>query len=549
MARNPPIAATLLPDPGRLRLEYIRSEQNSITMVVATTADQAVCPRCQQASRRRHSRYRRMLADLPWNGVAVRLQLESRRFFCPTPTCARRIFTERLPGIVAPYARRTMRLTQVLEVVGFALGGEAGARVLAQLTMAVSPDTVLRVLRRAVLPSSATPRVLGIDDFAFRRGRRYGTLLVDLERHCPVDLLPDRAAATVASWLRDHPGVEIVTRDRAEAYAEGIRQGAPEAVQVADRFHLVLNVSDALYDLFNRQRRHLPEIGSANEAQSSEDQQNGCWVGSDGTSPLVGSQTEREAQQTRRTQRRDRYDRLLALREQGVSIAEAAAQVGIGKRTAQRWITAGGFPERKVRRRSASSLDAYQEYIQRRWNEGCHNRTQIWREIGDQGYRGSYMSVYQYLVRLQVGAVTTGGGAHAPPRSWRLSPRQATWLLLRREDTLDAQDRQRLAVLREGCADAQVAYPLVQDFLALIRERKHAEFDRWVRAARESGLAEVERFAVGLQRDEAAVRAALRLKHSNGQTEGRVNKLKLLKRQMYGRGGFDLLRQRVLHAA
>lgn len=199
---------------------------------------------------------------MPWNGVAVRLQLTVHRFFCTTEGCPRQIFAERLPTIAALHARHTVRLTQAFELIGFALGGEAGARVLAGLAMTVSPDTVLRLIRRALLPPRGTPRVLGIDDFAFRRGRRYGTILVDLERHCRVDLLPDRTAETVASWLRDHPGIEIVVRDRAEAYAGGVTQGTSSAVQVADRFHLVKNLSEALQDLFNRQRQHLPTIRS-----------------------------------------------------------------------------------------------------------------------------------------------------------------------------------------------------------------------------------------------------------------------------------------------
>jgi transposase len=239
----------------------------------------------------------------------------------------------------------------------------------------------------------------------------------------------------------------------------------------------------------------------------------------------------------------------MALREQGVSIREAAHRVGIGKRTANRWIGAGAFPERKVRRRTASAIDEYRDYIQQRWDQGCRNRTQLWRELCEQGYEGSYPSVYQYLLRLQAGALTPDGGAQAAPsRKRRLSPRQAVWLLLRPEDALDADDRELLAALRDTCSDAVVASPLVQDFLVLLRERKHEEFDRWVRTAQQSGLPELARFAGGLRRDEAAVRAALALEHSNGQTEGQVNRLKVIKRAMYGRGNFDLLRQRVLHA-
>jgi len=541
------MSGTVLLDPSRLKLDVFRTDRSSITAVMASRSTNASCPLCGIPSSRVHSRYVRILADLPWHDVAVFVHLTVQRFFCETAGCARRIFAERLPGIVAPYARRTARLSEALEFIGFVLGGEAGARVLRRLAMCGSPDTLLRAVRRATLPEPAIPRILGVDDFAFRRGRRYGTLLVDLERRCRVDLLPDRTAETLASWLRERPGVEIIARDRAGAYADGIAQGAPQAVQVADRFHLAKNLGDTLYDLFNRQRRHLPMVtrrsplGAVREGDGQET--------TGGASPLATSQAQKQGQCKRRDQRLERYQHLMALRERGASVQEAAHRVGIGKRTANRWIAAGRFPERKIRQRTASTIDTYTDYIQRRWDEGCRNRTQIWREICEQGYEGSYPSVYQYLVRVQAGAVTPAGATLAPGAARRrLSPRQAVWLLLRPEDTLDADDCTLLAELQHVCKDAAAAHPLAQDFLALLRERKHDEFDHWVTAAQESGLPELERFALGLRRDAAAVRAALSVEHSNGQTEGQVNRLKVIKRAMYGRGNFDLLRQRVLHA-
>jgi transposase len=542
------MAATLLLDPSRLTLDLIRADRSSITVLMVTTATSASCPFCGDSSTRIHSRYVRTLADLPWHGVAVSVQLTVRRFFCEAAACSRGIFAERLPRVVAPYARRTARLSEALELIGFALGGEAGARVLRRLAMRGSPDTLLRAVRAASVPQRPTPRVLGVDDFAFRRGRRHGTILIDLERHCGVDLLPDRSAESLVTWLRAHPGVEIVTRDRAGAYAEGIARGAPEAMQVADRFHLAKNLGDALHDLFNRQRASLPRVQSLAEPDTADGSP--CVVGSDAASPLATSRGQKQAQREQRATRLERYQQLMGLRARGMSIQEAATQVGIGKRTAQRWISAGAFPERTIRCRSSSELDGYAEYVQQRWSEGCRNRTQIWREICDHGYAGAYPSVYHYLIRLEVGALTPIGEKSSPRATQRpLSPRHATWLLLRDKESLNAEDRALITELKRVCPDAAAAHPLGQDFLALLHERTDERFARWLDAAHQSGLPELERFATGLQRDEDAVRAALRMVYNNGQTEGQVNRLKVIKRVMYGRGNFDLLRQRVLHTA
>jgi len=251
---------TLLPDPTCLHLQLLDASTTTIILVVTTTSEETECPLCHRRSSRIHSRYMRQIADLPWMGCAVRLQLHVRRFFCSNPACGRQIFTERLPNVVAPYARHTTRLTAVLTLIGFALGGEAGKRLASGMSLVTSPDSLLRLVRARPEEAVSTPRVLGVDDFSFCKRKTYGTILLDLERRIPIDLLPDREAATLEKWLKEHAGVEIISRDRGGPYAEGARKGAPEAQQVADRWHLLSNLSETMKGFFLNKKAQLDAL-------------------------------------------------------------------------------------------------------------------------------------------------------------------------------------------------------------------------------------------------------------------------------------------------
>ena len=545
---RPTSTITILPDPSSLHLEQLLSDDGVITLVLIATRPTADCPDCQQASRRVHSRYQRQVADLPWQGRPVRLRLQTRRWFCTTRDCPRRVFTERLPLVVAPYARRTTRLAAVLEAIALAVGGEAGARLLPRLGLAASADTLLRTIHQTARSVAILPRVLGVDDWAWKRGRRYGTILVDQERHEGIDLLPDRTAEGLAGWLRQHPGVAVITRDRAGAYADGARQGAPDAVQVADRWHLLKNLGDALEELLDRHRSLLRRIAAAAAP--------GGRVESPSTStrpPASPAQARADAgRDARRAQRRSQYDQAVALRDQGETTGRIAQIVGLSRRTVLRFLAAGTYPERKPRDRSPSALDPYRPYLDHCWAAGKRRGAVLWREICTQGYTGNRASVYTYLARLR-------REEGRPPASpvWRpgrpsvrgQSPRRFKWLMLRPAAELTTAERAALATLQEQCAEVPSVYRLAQAFLRLIRERDQPALASWLTEAEESTVPELQRFAAGLRRDRAAVEAALTEAWSNGQTEGQITKLKLLKRQMYGRAGFALLRQRVLRAS
>lgn len=304
---SPATVPTLVPAPGEVRVESVEAGAGLLTIVAAASRPSAVCPVCGRRSRRVQSRYVRTLADLPWQGVAVRVRLHVRRFVCEGPHCPRRIFCERLPGTAATYARRTARLEATLHLLGQALGGAAGERLAAALGIRIAGSTLLAHVRDAPAPEPPVPRVLGVDDFAWRRGRRYGTISVDLERHRVVDLLPDRSAATFATWLTAHPGVEVISRDRGGPYAEGARLAAPHAIQVSDRFHLLANLRLAL-------ERAIVREG-----------------------PAVRDATPRDAPrgtaERRRASRLALYEQVVALREAGVPQVEICDRLNLGRGT------------------------------------------------------------------------------------------------------------------------------------------------------------------------------------------------------------------------
>ncbi|MGI8552705.1 MAG: ISL3 family transposase [Dehalococcoidia bacterium] len=523
-----------------------------------TTPTSSACPLCGIASSRVHSRYVRTLADLPWHGVVVSVQLTVRRFVCANADCTRRIFGERLPGIVAPYARRTARLSEAFELIGFALGGEAGARVLHRLAMAGSPDTLLRVIRAASLDEHTDPRILGVDDFAFRRGHRYGTILVDLERHCVVDLLSDRRPETLIAWLDQHAHPEIISRDRGGSYAEAARRGAPGATQVADRFHLLKNLTETLETFFLQHRAALKEAATAAAAEQpppeSENLPQDEMYQGKRMSPLNWQQRAEEASLAKHAAHVARYERVQALHKTGAAIADIARTVGMSRRGVYRYLRMDGPPERRRprRRRGERVLEPYEPYILKRWKEGCHNGSKLWREIREQGFAHSFSNVSRFVAQLRrEGKAPPKKSAHGGTVCGPQGPtaRHVALLTVQRAERLDEEETAYLTHLRAQDTVVETACRLSQEFAELLRKRAGDRLDAWIEAVTASGIPELNRFASGLLADEAAVRAGLTLVWSNGQVEGDVNRLKLIKSQMYGRANFDLLRQRVLHAA
>jgi transposase len=437
-----------------------------------------------------------------------------------------------------------------LRQVGFALGGEAGARLARALGMPCSPDTLLRLVRQAPLPPLPTPRVLGVDDWSFLKGRTFGTLLVDLERHQPVDLLPDREGPTLTVWLLAHPGVEIVSRDRSTTYAEAIRLGAPHALQVADRWHLFKNLGEAVEAFLNNKKAALKAAW-----KSGPDPPPTCLPAPPGrtgrTRQAVAASLDRQ------TRLIDLYQQIQALAAKQVRVSDIAEQLHICRPTVYRYLQMEqppALPSPQDRR--SLPLDRYKPYLLQRWNEGIRNSRQLWREVVAQGYPQSSAPVQRFVgaLRQQTGQPhkfkQAGAASLYTPEEARqrpLTPPQAARLLSSQEHA--RRPWQQTYLTRLCASDEAIAqtYYLVQAFGTLVRDRPGvAQVEQWLAEVERCGVPELRAFAEGLKKDDDAVLAGLTLEWSNGPTEGYVNKLKLIKRLMYGRASFPLLRQRVL---
>jgi transposase len=549
-----PIA--LLPKSPPLHLETWSVDEATaqLTIQVTSTRPLGHCPVCRCSTRRIHSRYERTVADLSWAHLRVTVRLRVRKFFCTNGRCLRRIFTERLPQLVAPWARRTQRLARALGHIGLALGGAAGARLSQQLGLRVSRNTLLRILGRLPLPSLCTPTVLGVDDFALRKRQTYGTVLIDLKRHRPVALLPDRTAKTLAHWLQQHPGVQVISRDRAKAYAEGARQGAPGALQVADRFHLLQNLAEALDQVFTTHGKTLDAVNAALRQQPVPLPTGGVAV-SVGPSITVTPAQQRAVQ--RQGHRQSVYEQVWALHRQGWTLAAIAQRLGLSPRTVQRDLRTTTFPGRKRRSDCGRSLlDPYKTTLLERWNAGCHTARRLFRALRGEGYTGSYTLVAAYVRRLRQAQGLASGQRCSPPSlpsvaeppCKPLTPRRATWLVLRRGEQRTDEEAQQLSLLRTQQAELAEAIDLAQDFARLVRLRQPTQFDPWLARAILSKASALQRFAKGLTDDYAAIKAGITRRWSNGPVEGQINRLKMLKRQMFGRAGLDLLSRRFVLA-
>lgn len=448
----------------------------------------------------------RRLADLPVVGRSVVIELRVRRLACDNAECPQRTFREQMPALAARYARRTQRLTATVAQLAIALAGRAGAAVLAGLGVITSRSTMLRVLMALPIPPAPTPRVLSVDDVALRRGHRYATVVIDAVTHRRVDVLPDRKATTLARWLREHPGSEIVCRDGSASYAEAIRQGAPDAMQVSDRWHLWHGLGGAV-------EKTVVAHGS-------------CWRADPPS--LVRAIDERT---------RTRHAAVHELLDQGVGLLECARRLGWALNTVKRYARAETASQlRRPPRYGRTLVDPYRDHLRHRLvAEPDVAVTRLLAEIRELGYSGSANLLVRYLNQ---------GRARAE-RALPAPRRLVAWIMTRPTD-LPEHERAHLDDLLASCPHLTALVEHVRTFAGLLTARRGAELHAWMGAVETSDLPALHTFVRGLRKDLPAVIAGLTLPYSNGPIEGANTKVKLLKRQMYGRAGFPLLRQRIL---
>jgi transposase len=543
-----------------LRLDDLVLTPTPAVALLVSVAATARCPRCGTASDRVHSRYRRTVADLPCQDRPVALRLVVRRFRCARPDCPQTVFCERLPGLIDAHARSTARLTEAHWAVGFALGGEAGARRAQRLDMPTSPDTLRRRVKAAPDEPVPPPRYVGIDDWAIRKGQRYGTIVIDLERGRVPDLLPGRDGEALKAWLREHPGVEVVTRDRWLAFAQAAADAAPPTRQIADRFHLLQNPREAVERLLGRlgpavrEALRDPPAASVDPVETAATVTAAAGGAAGGVAVECGDRprTQRDrARQEQHAQRIERYRRAHKLREKGPSMQRIADEVGLAVDTVRRYLHLDRCPDWDPGRRAATPLDAFAVSIDAWSKGGGRNAAELYRDLVRLGCQASYDMVRRYVAR-RVGSTGRRGpraGPLKPPARRPPSARRLSFDFIRRPQDRNGEAQRRLDRLRAGDAELREGLDLAAEFAALLREAGTVSVADWLEAAEGSACRELRLFAASVRQDESAVTAAATERWSDGPVEGQVNRLKTIKRQMYGRAGLDLLRARVRRAA
>ena len=506
-----------------IEISQINHTTTHIQLYLATTAPLACCPKCGQPSSRQHSLYQRKVLDLPWAGKPVTIYIQVQRFFCDFTSCSRKTFTLRLSS-VSKYARQTDRLQDQLVFMAGQLGGRAGAKLALRLGMPTSRNILLRVLMRQQEGTVDPPVVLGVDDWSIRKGTTYATILVDIEKQRPIELLPGRESTTLSGWLAKYPGIKVITRDRASCYADGATKGAPQAIQVADRWHLLKNLGEALKRMLEK---HTVKLRAAARELALEQQQltHQQQVATATKKEVMGPSASLASATATYALRFQEAKKLLA---EGHRIRAVSRMLKMSRKTVYRYRYLDQYPAKSLSKR-ASSVLPWQSHLVNRWNQGEHNRKQLWREIRAKGYKGNYSSVYRFIAHFS-GKAKASLLPELAIKNWSTS--RVQFLLSKPEKKIREEEAAFLNVFFQHCPQAASARTLALAFHALFREKRSADLPIWIRQAKDSGITALKNFAVGLENDLAAVEAAATDQWSNGPVEGHINRLKTIKRQI-----------------
>lgn len=550
-----------------LRIEQITQTGTQVDIYAQLQRTQDCCPHCQTVSSAVHGRYWRHPQDLPWLGLTVRLHLEIQRFACGNKGCPRKTFAAGLTELLPARARRTARLKEQHLATAYLLGGEAGRRLLQLLGMPISGDTLIRDIRQSGETPPTTVRVVGVDDWAFKKGQRYGSILVDLERQQPIDLLDTRETDAVRAWFQAHPEIEIISRDRGKEFIKAATDGAPQAEQVADRWHLLHNLREAVVSFLQQQPACLH--AAAQQPVSDQNQTEVAAPKSDPAGAEVAPEVVPAVLVTQESsspptgqgpsaQRQERFEQVRQLKQAGYSDRAISRQLKMSTTTVRKYVEAEQCPRYPVGRVSSSKLTPWLPYLEKRWQAGCTNASQLWREIEAQGFSGclglvglwastqrKLLPAPQRYSRQQPETMQPPLLRQTRPVPW--SAQRASWLIMLDEEKLDDDDQAARRRLLEADPQVGTVDRLARQFIQMVKERSGQGLDQWLKAVAASGIKSLTSFANGLRSDLAAVRNALSMPWSNGQVEGQINRLKFIKRQMYGRAKLDLLRKRVLY--
>jgi len=531
------------PGPG-IKVQSVVSNDDGDWVVSACGPSSGTCPDCQNQSRSRHGWSYRNLQDLPVQGKEVTVRLQLSRWRCTYRQCRRQTFTDRVPAIASPYARRTTRVAEIIGLMGHSTGGRPGERLMRRLGMPISDDTILRHLKRNASRVDDAPaaRIIGIDDWSWRKSWRYGTIIVDLERRKVMDILEDRS---VARWLKQHPSIEVVSRDRCGLYAQAAREGAPQASQVADRFHLIQNLRIAI-----EEQMSLSGRATGRALLPNEDIEN------DHGDRALQEQTpetpwRNQLRRAHRQSRKDVFETVHALSKEGLTCSDIARRTGYGRRSITKWLTFETPPDRRRGALQPTSPLYFEAFLTQCWKDGNRRGRHLFHDIKRRGYTGSFSNLERLLAtwrraerpeadedKVDAAPARIGLSDKAPdnvpvrdPQTGHLiSPIVAATLCIKPRGALTINQARKVDALKQGSRTFTVLRSFAMRFRGIFRGRTSAKLGQWIDDAIHSGLAFVARFARVLRRNIDAICNAIDLPWSNGQAEGQINRLKTIKR-------------------